>query len=128
MSHKAMSIPPIAAMICGRWLRGSGAGMPSQPPDHRARGCQCKQLHPDLRVAKRVHALDHLGEQLHQVADDILRATGYLAEADDALVGADFDKHELSAIDELVRGPSCLRQRDRQRMRDDFGDLHVSAW
>jgi hypothetical protein len=23
-------MPPIAAMICGRWLRGSGAGRPSQ--------------------------------------------------------------------------------------------------
>ena len=33
-----MSMPPIAAMICGRWLRGSGAGMPSQPPMPPGRG------------------------------------------------------------------------------------------
>ena len=33
-----MSMPPIAAIACGRWLRGSGAGMPSQPPMPPGRG------------------------------------------------------------------------------------------
>ena len=33
-----MSMPPIAAMTCGRWLRGNGAGMPSQPPSPPGRG------------------------------------------------------------------------------------------
>ena len=103
--------------------------MPSQPPSPPGRGeVSENSFCPDLGVAKRVHALDHAGEQLHQIADDGLRAAGDLAEADDALVGADFHQNHLGAVHEFVRGPAGLRQRDGQRMRDDFGDLHVSAW
>jgi hypothetical protein len=31
-SYSAMSMSPIAAMICGRWLRGNGAGKLSETP------------------------------------------------------------------------------------------------
>jgi hypothetical protein len=33
-----MSMPPSAAIAWGRWMRGSGGGMPSQPPMPPGRG------------------------------------------------------------------------------------------
>jgi hypothetical protein len=68
--------------------------------------------------------VDHEGERLQQVADNGLRATGNLAEPDDALVGANFYQDHLGAIHALMGGPSRLRQRNGQWMGDDFGDLH----
>src|SRR6185312_10594205 len=62
-----------------------------------------------------------------QIADDGLGAAGDLAKADDPLVCPDLHKNDLGAVHELMGGPTALLQRDRQRMGDDFGDLHGSS-
>ena len=120
-----MSMPPIAAMICGRWLRGSGAGMPSQPPIPPGRGevrensfCQIPVCPSgSMPVITPAKVCD-------QVADQLLRPAGDLAEADQSLIGADLHQHDLVALHAFMRGPAGLGVGHRQRMSVDFGDLH----
>ena len=83
-----------------------------------------EQLLPDLGMPQRVHAGDHPGEGVHQIADQLLWPTGNLAEADHALVGAHLDQHDLVALHALMRGPARLCIGHRQRMGTNFGDLH----
>ena len=75
-------------------------------------------------MTERVHAGDHRGKGVDQVADQLLRSAGDLAEADQSLIGADFHQHDLVALHAFMRGPARLGVGHRQRMGVDFGDLH----
>ena len=91
----------------------------------RPRRGQREQRLPDLDVSQRIHAGDHPGERPHQVADQLLRATGDLAVADQPLVGAHLDQHDLVALHPLMRSPARLVVGHRQGVRQDLGDFHA---
>src|SRR4029453_5518783 len=104
ISHKAMSIPPSAAMICGRWPRGNGGGRPSCPPTHSA---------------------DNLPELLNETTYQRQRSTLNLAIPTETDISLDFDQDQGRFCADFVRRPTRLRSRDRQGICLYGSNLHA---
>src|SRR5262249_42302435 len=62
-----------------------------------------------------------------QVADQLLRTAGNLAETDQALVGSYLHQHDLIALHAFMRSPARLRIGGRQGMSAYFSDFHERA-
>src|SRR5262245_44413393 len=75
-------------------------------------------------MTERVHADDHPGEGLDEVADQLLRPAGDLAVAGEALVGANLHQHDLIALHSFMGGPARLVIAHRQRIGADPSNLH----
>src|SRR5262252_303583 len=96
MSHKAMSIPAIAAITWARSPRGTGGGKPSRPSIPPGRGeVSANSFFPHRDMSQRIHLADDFAETAHPFANPLHRGAMDFTIADKTVIGAHFRQDDV---------------------------------